>query len=94
MFMIILTVAILGTESKSFESIQRQFKYSDLIKITNNFTRILGKGGFGEVYHGYIDDTQVAVKILSQSSVQGYQQFETEASKSNLECFSSDAFSY
>jgi hypothetical protein len=31
------------------------------------------------VYHGYVDDTQVAVKMLSQSSVQGYQQFQAEA---------------
>jgi hypothetical protein len=31
------------------------------------------------VYHGYVDDTQVAVKMLSPSSVQGYQQFQAEA---------------
>ncbi|KAB1218470.1 hypothetical protein CJ030_MR3G026350 [Morella rubra] len=43
----------------SLESIQRQFTYSELPRITNNFSRILGKGGFGTVYHGYIDDTQV-----------------------------------
>ncbi len=94
MFMIILKIAIAGTESKSFESIQRQFTYSDLLKITNNFTRVLGKGGFGKVYHGYIDDTEVAVKMLSPSSVQGYQQFEAEVSKSNLEFLSSYTFSY
>ena len=94
MFMIILKIAIAGTESKSFESIQRQFTYSNLLKITNNSTRVLGKGGFGKVYHGYIDDTEVAVKMLSPSSVQGYQQFEAEVSKSNLEFLSSYAFSY
>ena len=93
MYMMILKVAIVGIASKSFESIQRQFTYSNLLKITNNFTRVLGKGGFGKVYHGYIDDTQVAVKMLSPSSVQGYQQFEAEASKSNSEFLSSYAFS-
>ncbi|KAM1462360.1 hypothetical protein ACFXTO_047413 [Malus domestica] len=36
------------------------------------------RGGFGSVYHGYIGDTQVAVKMLSQSSVQGYQEFHSE----------------
>ena len=77
MFLIIMmiAVAIAGTESniqttsfQSIESIQDQFTYADLIRITNNFERILGKGGFGQVYHGYVDDTQVAVKVLSVAS--------------------------
>nr|POE80749.1 putative lrr receptor-like serine/threonine-protein kinase [Quercus suber] len=63
---------------ESLESIQQQFTFADLIRITNNFERILGKGGFGNVYHGYINDTQVAVKVLSLSSAQGYQQFQAE----------------
>ncbi|KAG2722807.1 hypothetical protein I3760_02G143500 [Carya illinoinensis] len=65
-------------QNVSLESVQRQFTYSELERITNNFKRILGKGGFGTVYHGYIDDTQVAVKMSSHSSVQGYQQFQSE----------------
>ncbi|GLT72858.1 hypothetical protein SLA2020_447570 [Shorea laevis] len=65
-------------QNVSLESIQRQFKYSELLKITNNFEKILGKGGFGTVYHGNIDGTQVAVKMLSPSSVQGFQQFQSE----------------
>jgi len=77
--------AMVDTESKnqnaSLESIQRQFTYSELLKITNNFEMILGKGGFGTVYRGRIDDTQVAVKMLSPSSVQGFQQFQSEACK-------------
>ncbi|GLT69266.1 hypothetical protein SLA2020_414280 [Shorea laevis] len=76
-------VLMVHTESNiqniSLESIQRQFKYSELLKITNNFERILGKGGFGTVYRGNIDGTQVAVKMLSPSSVQGFQQFQSEA---------------
>uniref|UniRef100_A0A2N9G8D7 Protein kinase domain-containing protein n=1 Tax=Fagus sylvatica TaxID=28930 RepID=A0A2N9G8D7_FAGSY len=55
-------------ENQSLESIQRQFTYPDLQRITNNFERILGKGGFGKVYHGFIDGYQVAVKMLSQTS--------------------------
>lgn len=48
------------------------------MRITNNFERVIGEGGFGTVYHGYLDDTQVAVKMLSPSSVQGYKQFKAE----------------
>ncbi|KAJ1420257.1 Serine-threonine/tyrosine-protein kinase, catalytic domain [Sesbania bispinosa] len=51
------------------ESKQRQYTFNELTKITKNFDTILGRGGFGTVYHGLIDDTQVAVKMLSSSSV-------------------------
>ena len=72
---------MLKTTDDSFESNRkRQFTYAEVIKITNNFERTIGRGGFGTVFHGFIDDTQVAVKMLSPSSVQGYQQFQTEAS--------------
>ncbi|KAJ0007652.1 hypothetical protein Pint_30160 [Pistacia integerrima] len=50
----------------------------DFVELQNKKTRTIGKGGFGTVYHGYLDDTQVAVKMLSQSSVQGYKQFKAE----------------
>ena len=56
------------------------YSYSDVLKITNNFNTTLGKGGFGKVYLGHIDDTPVAVKMLSPSSVHGYQQFQAEVS--------------
>lgn len=60
------------------ESTQRQFSYSEVLKMTNNFEQVLGKGGFGTVYHGYIEGTEVAVKMLSPSSVQGYKEFHAE----------------
>lgn len=63
----------------SMESTKRKFTYSEILKITNNFERILGKGGFETVYHGGIDKTQVAIKMLSPSAVQGFQQFHAEA---------------
>ncbi|KAM2016265.1 hypothetical protein ACFX16_046698 [Malus domestica] len=45
----------------SFEPKGRQFTYSDIVQITKGFKRVLGKGGFGTVYHGHIDDTQVSL---------------------------------
>ncbi|KAL5757681.1 hypothetical protein ACOSP7_020292 [Xanthoceras sorbifolium] len=61
-----------------FESKNRRFSYSEVLKMTKNFERILGKGGFGTVYHGCLDGMEVAVKMLSESSVQGFEQYEAE----------------
>ncbi|MBA0779349.1 hypothetical protein Gotri_003608, partial [Gossypium trilobum] len=47
-------------------------------RMTNNFQRVLGKGVFGTVFHGCFNDTQVAVKMLSESLAQGYKQFHAE----------------
>ncbi|XP_078437249.1 putative LRR receptor-like serine/threonine-protein kinase At1g51820 [Wolffia australiana] len=56
------------------------FSVSDLIHITNNFQRQIGKGGFGTVYHGELEGgVQVAIKVLSKSSTQGEKQFRAEA---------------
>lgn len=46
--------------------------------MTNNFGRVLGRGGFGTVYHGYYNNIQVAVKLLSATSAQGYKEFRSE----------------
>lgn len=67
-----------NNRSEQLESKKHQFTYADILRITNNFERVLGKGGFGIVYHGYLDGSQVAVKMLSPSSVQGYKEFHTE----------------
>ncbi|KAK1436872.1 hypothetical protein QVD17_02656 [Tagetes erecta] len=56
----------------------QQYTFSEVQSITNNFKTVIGKGGFGTVYYGYIGDDQVAVKMLSASSVQGYKEFQAE----------------
>ncbi|RWR78156.1 putative LRR receptor-like serine/threonine-protein kinase [Cinnamomum micranthum f. kanehirae] len=67
----------------------REFTYAEVLSITNNFQRCIGKGGFGTVYHGQMTNgTQVAVKMLSpeslslesiKSTCQGPTEFENEA---------------
>lgn len=64
----------------------RRFTYSELEAITSNFQRVLGRGGFGFVYEGFLEDgTQVAVKLRSDSSNQGVKEFLAEVGCST--CF-------
>ncbi|XP_028807037.1 putative leucine-rich repeat receptor-like protein kinase At2g19210 [Neltuma alba] len=64
----------------SLKSKNRAFSHSEVISITNDFETVIGEGGFGKVYLGTLqDDTQVAVKLLSKSSQQGYKEFQSEA---------------
>ncbi|XXG57253.1 hypothetical protein AAC387_Pa03g4460 [Persea americana] len=59
----------------------RRFTYAELISITDDFERNIGKGRFGVVYHGSAKDgTQVADKMLPQSSSLGSLESRTEAS--------------
>lgn len=55
----------------------KQVTYAEILSITGNFEKVVGKGGFGTVYHGILGNTQVAVKVLSPST-QGYLQFQAE----------------
>ena len=57
---------------------RKKYTYTEVQRITNNFNHVIGRGGFGTVYLGNIDDTQVAVKMLSKSSLQGDKEFQAE----------------
>ncbi|XP_047043817.1 putative leucine-rich repeat receptor-like protein kinase At2g19210 [Lolium rigidum] len=58
----------------------RRFTYEELEMITNNFEKVLGQGGFAKVYNGFLEDgSQVAVKLLSNSSIEGVSEFLAEA---------------
>ncbi|KAI3754219.1 hypothetical protein L1987_53998 [Smallanthus sonchifolius] len=67
-------------EGRTIESNNKQFTYAEVANMTNNFQTAIGKGGFGTVYLGTLKDgKQVAVKLLSASSSQGYNEFQNEA---------------
>ncbi|KAI8544534.1 hypothetical protein RHMOL_Rhmol08G0304800 [Rhododendron molle] len=68
------------TEGRTLKPRNRRFTYSEVVTITNNFERVIGKGGFATVFLGYLEDgTEVAVKMLSRPLSQGSEQFWTEA---------------
>ncbi|XP_010412591.2 PREDICTED: putative receptor-like protein kinase At3g46340 [Camelina sativa] len=68
-----------NTTETSIETKNRRFSYAEVMEMTNNLERALGEGGFGVVYHGYLNGSQqVAVKVLSESSSQGYKYFKAE----------------
>ncbi|KAL8471808.1 hypothetical protein ACS0TY_029150 [Phlomoides rotata] len=60
----------------------RYFSFNEIKTATSNFSDnfIIGKGGFGDVYKGLIDNssTTVAIKRLNPSSKQGAREFFTE----------------
>ncbi|PON33546.1 Mitogen-activated protein kinase kinase kinase [Parasponia andersonii] len=60
----------------------RYFSLAEIKAATNNFEDIfiIGVGGFGNVYKGYIEDgtTPVAIKRLKPESSQGANEFKTE----------------
>ena len=74
---VFLPVGMLTKSNIKFQN--QQYSYSEVVRITNNFNTIIGGGGFGKVYLGKLkDETQVAVKLLSTSSNQGYKEFQAE----------------
>ncbi|KAJ6860957.1 receptor-like protein kinase [Populus alba x Populus x berolinensis] len=58
----------------------RRFTFFEINEVTGNFDdqNIIGSGGFGTVYKGYIEYGAVAIKRLDSSSKQGTREFQTE----------------
>ncbi|KAL3633293.1 putative serine/threonine-protein kinase pix13 [Castilleja foliolosa] len=60
----------------------RVFSLSELRAATTNFKSdtVLGEGGFGKVYKGWLDDrfSAIAVKRLNSESMQGFEEWQSE----------------
>jgi hypothetical protein len=86
-YLLSIATAVTSKNSKkrgSLETKHQAFSYTEILNITDNFKTVVGEGGFGKVYVGVLQNhTQVAVKILSPSSVQGYKEFQSEVRHSN-----------
>ncbi|XP_056175509.1 L-type lectin-domain containing receptor kinase IX.1-like [Syzygium oleosum] len=69
---------------EEFEQVSgpKKFSYKDLVAATDNFAveRLLGEGGFGRVYKGYLTsmNASVAIKKISPGSRQGIKEYATE----------------
>ena len=65
-------------KQKDLVSESNQFPFQEIVKITGNFERAIGRGGFGIIYYGSLDDvTEVAVKMVFKTSP-GAKEFTTE----------------
>ncbi|KAK4417574.1 Receptor-like protein kinase FERONIA [Sesamum alatum] len=76
------TTRTTGSGSSLPSDLCRHFLLEEIKIATDNFDQnfLIGRGGFGNVYKGYIDDgaTAVAIKRLNPSSNQGAREFLTE----------------
>ncbi|KAJ1258386.1 hypothetical protein BS78_10G071400 [Paspalum vaginatum] len=62
------------------EARYRRYSIEEIEKATDRFNDSLkvGEGGYGPVYKGFLDHTQVAIKVLRPDAAQGRSQFQQE----------------
>lgn len=78
----------------------KEFTFADLKTATRNFKTdsLLGEGGFGKVFKGWMDEKTltpskvgtgmvVAIKKLNSESVQGFQEWQVSIFNSLIYCF-------
>lgn len=69
------------TESSRLGNSRPWFTYEEIVDATNGFSmqNLLGEGGFGRVYKGYlVDGREIAVKQLNVGGGQGEREFKAE----------------
>ncbi|KAL5726698.1 non-specific serine/threonine protein kinase [Ranunculus cassubicifolius] len=68
-----------SVEATSSQGLQF-FSFSEIGAATCNFdpSLIIGDGGYGTVYKGFLRNTDVAIKLLDSTSVQGCSEFQQE----------------
>nr|GEW65597.1 zinc finger, CCHC-type [Tanacetum cinerariifolium] len=81
--MIITPIKVLETLNANMPSDivgarNQRFTFLETQNITDSFNTAIGKGGFETVFYGSIGNNQVAVKMLFESSTQGYKEFQAE----------------
>ena len=82
-------------ELNNATKVAQQFTFQVIRIATNNFSTVLGEGGFGPVYKGNLPNgLEVAVKILSSTSTQGPQQFLNEVFVPGMETLENDACTF
>ncbi|XP_020412836.1 U-box domain-containing protein 52 [Prunus persica] len=69
-----------ATEARAYNLRYRKYTIEEIEAGTNKFSHTdkIGEGGYGPVYRGELDHTQVAVKILRPGAAQGHSQFQQE----------------
>ncbi|GBG71077.1 hypothetical protein CBR_g8376 [Chara braunii] len=69
-----------GGDIISAQSRLRDFTYAELKSATRNFQNLVGEGGFGHVYKGWLDGggQVVAVKQLDREGMQGHKEWLVE----------------
>jgi hypothetical protein len=65
-------------------NVAQNFSWEEIVRATDNFSTIVGRGGFGIVYKGILSNGAiVAVKVLSNTSRQGPDEFINEVKEKN-----------
>ncbi|KAL6134211.1 hypothetical protein ACLB2K_066444 [Fragaria x ananassa] len=68
------------SEARAYDVRYRRYTIEEIEVATCNFSRArkIGEGGYGPVYKGELDHTQVAIKVLRPDAAQGRSQFQQE----------------
>ncbi|XP_031485654.1 putative leucine-rich repeat receptor-like serine/threonine-protein kinase At2g19230 [Nymphaea colorata] len=62
----------LAAGTNADDEIKHGFPYAEIVKITNNFEKVIGEGGSGSLYYGRLKNGhELAVKVLKNSLSQG-----------------------